>query len=82
METGQENQVREKVMCEDGSSVIVWKVYPPDVKQDTIEEDFEYFDGYHIYSAYDCTGKWFADGAHVKRTKTRCLVTQWWGMDI
>ena len=76
------NQVNEKVVADDGSSVIFWKVYPPTVSEEAIQEDFEYLEGKHIHSAYDCTGQWFAHSAHIKRTKTRCLVTQWWGMDI
>ncbi len=72
-------EMRTKDLSEDGTSKIVWKLYAPDVSQETIEEDFP---EQRINSAYDCTGRWFAHPASVRRTKTRTLVTQFRGMDI
>ena len=40
-------------------------------------------DGESINSAYDCTGKWFADSVRIhRRGKFRVGATQWWGLDI
>jgi len=75
-------ETRLKVLDEDGSSCIRWQLFAPDVTQEQIEQVFEEPEGRQIYSAYDCTGKAFAHGISVKRTKTRTLVTQYWGIDI
>lgn len=37
--------------------------------------------GVHIYSAYDCTGKYFSDSISTRRKGSRVLVTQRWGID-
>lgn len=63
------------------ASGIIWKVYPPEVTEDEISEDFD-VEGHPIASAYDCAGRQFSYGACIRRTATRTLVTQWTGLDV
>lgn len=40
-------------------------------------------DGQGTNSAYDCSGRWFANSVHIhRRGKFRVVATQWWGLDI
>lgn len=75
-------ELRTKPLADDGSSHYIWKLYAPDVTQETIELDFEEPEGRQIYSMYDCTGRAFAHSISIRRTKTRTLVKQYWGIDI
>ena len=65
-----------------GESVVIWKLYPAPVTRAQLEADFPSLYGREIHSAYDCTGKWFASAARVKRVGKRVLVRQWWGLDV
>ena len=55
-----------------------WKVYPSGVTEDEIAEDFPYMDGFD--SPY--AGTMFAFPVHIRRGRTRTLVTQTGGRDI
>ena len=50
---------------------------------DALDRHGVYVEGKGINSAYDCTGKWFANSVHIhRRGKFRVVATQWWGLDI
>lgn len=60
----------------------LFKVYKAPVSRAQLEYDWPYFTGKPIHSAFDCTGKWFASPAKIKRIGKRVLVVQHWGLDI
>lgn len=71
-----------KLLEEDGSSVIFWRVFSPNVSFDEISNVFDEPGGRSIAGHYDCSGRAFAGAISIKRTKTRVLVKQHWALDI
>lgn len=71
-----------KLLEEDGSSVIFWRVFSPNVSFDEIYSIFDEPEGRNIAGYSDCSGRAFAGPISIKRTKTRVLVQQQWGLDI
>ena len=63
--------------------IILYNIYPsPACDRLGIEVGGDRDRGIFDDNDWDCSGKTLVDPAHIKRTKTRVLVTQHWYVDV
>ena len=71
---------------DDGGSGVYYWIFKRNTRDETIKEylasvNIE-FDGVHIDSAYDCSGRFCSRQVNILRQGSRVLVTQHWGIDV